>query len=57
MKNLNLSNFGMQELDAKEMNVTDGGIWQVAVIFYILDNLDNIRDGLREGSAAAIAER
>ncbi len=27
MKNLNLENFGVQEMDAKEMVNVDGGLW------------------------------
>ena len=29
MKNLELENFGVQELDAREMKTIDGGLWAV----------------------------
>lgn len=31
MKNLNLENLGVQELNSKEMDVIDGGWWQAAL--------------------------
>ena len=48
MKKLELSNFGVQELDAKQMKMTDGGIsinpWQAIASWLIVDSLNNPRE-------------
>lgn len=31
MKNLNLENYGVQEMDAREMIVVEGGVWPMIV--------------------------
>jgi lactobin A/cerein 7B family class IIb bacteriocin len=67
MKNLNLENFGVQEMDAREMENVDGGILPllalaVEVVFFgaaadIILDFDHYRDvskkGLARGAAAA----
>jgi len=48
MKNLKLESFGVQEMDAKEMIKTGGGIsinpWQAIASWLIVDSLNNPRE-------------
>jgi len=37
MKNLQLESFGVQEMDAKEMNELNGGILPIIALFIITD--------------------
>ncbi|RDC57311.1 hypothetical protein DU508_09070 [Pedobacter chinensis] len=57
MKKLELENFGVQEMDAKEMVVIDGGnlppwakggIWG-AIAYEIMDNWKAVKAGLSDG--------
>ncbi len=41
MKNLNLENFGVRELDAKEIVNIDGGGWQEDFLIWLGEKLGN----------------
>lgn len=47
MKTLDLKNFGVQEMDARDLTKVDGGGWQWDVIFYIgekiIENWDDVQ--------------
>lgn len=53
MKNLNLNDFGVQEMNAEEMRKTDGGLfWEalaIALIISAIDNFGDIREGFADG--------
>lgn len=49
MKNLNLTNFDVQELNAKEMNVTDGGINVPGLLIKFVIGMIKNRDEVDEG--------
>lgn len=52
MKKLELSGFGVQEMDAKEMNKIDGGVapwWAIGVAIYLYDNKERFIEGVKKG--------
>lgn len=56
MKNLELQNFGVVELNAKEMEETDGGLpwWLpaalvVGLVISAVNNFGDIREGIQDG--------
>lgn len=54
MRKLELENFGVQEMDAKEMQAIDGGgLWLAALgaalIISAIDNFGDIRAGFSDG--------
>ncbi|MBB6236088.1 hypothetical protein HDC90_000694 [Pedobacter sp. AK013] len=52
MKNLKLEAFGVQELDAKEIQETIGGaappFWLVGVGIYLFDNREKVKQGFAD---------
>ena len=46
-----LENYGVQELNAKEMTQTDGGFWPIvlAVGLYVMSEWDDISAGFNDG--------
>ncbi|MDQ0969723.1 hypothetical protein QFZ20_005126 [Flavobacterium sp. W4I14] len=54
MKNLKLESFGVQELDAKEMQKQNGGWWQAALaaagaVIYLYNEGHDLIKGFKEG--------
>jgi len=51
MKKLELENFGVQEMDAKELQKVDGGNfwWAVGVGIYLYDNKERFLEGVKKG--------
>ena len=51
MKNLDLNNYGVQEMNAEEMNNVDGGLHPVIVgaLISFFDNFDDFKAGFKFG--------
>ncbi|WP_461788745.1 class IIb bacteriocin, lactobin A/cerein 7B family [Pedobacter sp.] len=51
MKNLNLENLGVQEMDARELEDVDGGVfpvWLIGVGIYLFDQREKVKQGLKD---------